>query len=176
MLKRKFYNGLLLILLIIFISLICTSCSEQVIESKKEMCSKVKEHQSELEELVVYLKTLDKEITITKAERDPDDSWKNYLDFDNQLLPQMFEEFGIRILDTDEESVDTQKNVTFSCERSYGYWGFYYVENDQYIGWSGSKMYYPTEKEGKGYSSVSGSVYYYTEKITDHWYYFEAED
>ena len=54
------------------------------------------------------------------------------------------------------------------------YWGIYYVEDDLPVGWSGEKRFKPTEKQGDGYFIEAYGCRYYTEKICENWWYFEA--
>jgi len=150
-----------------------------VISSKEEMGSKVKEQKEELEELILFIKELEGEWVIKNRKTDLENrrrSYKYYLDFENPLLTQIVETFSVIYLNKVLESDSCQECIVFSCKSEYPntYWGFYYVEDDQFVGWDGLRIYYPTEKEGEGYiyPAVNISGVYYTEKIMDNWYYY----
>ena len=175
---RRILENTIWVLLLVMTLLVCGACTDKKASlSKEELCLKVEEMQKELEELLPFLEELDEKIVIRNDPHSTSETWVYYMDFENELLNQIVETFRVRSLGQDkEDTIYDQKNISFSCETKSGepveYRGFYYVENGQPVGWSGRRYYYPAQKEGKGYIYL-GSGVYYTEKITDHWYYYE---
>lgn len=54
------------------------------------------------------------------------------------------------------------------------YYGFCYVAEDKPIGFQGTDVKLTKSGSGWAWQEPSGDNYCYTEKITDHWYYYEA--
>lgn len=54
------------------------------------------------------------------------------------------------------------------------YTGFYYTSEDQPVGFQGTATNFTKTKNGWRWEEKDGDNYEYTEKITDHWYYYEA--
>ncbi len=74
-----------------------------------------------------------------------------------------------------DESIDDSIIFTkYGGKAMSNYWGIYYVEDDLPVGWSGEKRFKPTEKQGDGYFIEAYGCRYYTEKICENWWYFEA--
>lgn len=54
------------------------------------------------------------------------------------------------------------------------YYGFYYVSNDEPLGFQATRVKLKLDGHGWKWREPKGDNYYYTEKIVDHWYYYEA--
>lgn len=54
------------------------------------------------------------------------------------------------------------------------YYGFYYHSIDEPIGYQGVSVKLTRDGDGWSWSEPYGDNYCYTEKITEHWYYYEA--
>jgi len=54
------------------------------------------------------------------------------------------------------------------------YYGFYYVSNDEPLGFQAERVKLERDGVGWKWKQPKGDNYYYTEKIADNWYYYEA--
>ena len=54
------------------------------------------------------------------------------------------------------------------------YAGFYYTSEDQHVGYEGTASNFTKEKNGWRWEEENGDNYEYTERISAHWYYYEA--
>lgn len=54
------------------------------------------------------------------------------------------------------------------------YYGFYYVSNDEPLGFLATPVKLESDGDGWKWRESNGQNWYYTEKISDHWYYYEA--
>ncbi len=54
------------------------------------------------------------------------------------------------------------------------YYGFYYVNPDEPLGFQATRVELEVDGDGWEWEESNGDNYYYTEKIVDHWYYYEA--
>lgn len=75
--------------------------------------------------------------------------------------------------------MDNELYIDFYCygfgiAPSSTYYGFYYSSNDEPIGFQAAQI--ELEPDGKGWvwQQPNGDNRYYTEKISDNWYYYEA--
>ena len=79
---------------------------------------------------------------------------------------------GIRRADP---TLGKTNQLQFACKHRRAGWdrytGFYYSKDDEPILFEGYKWNNP-EPKGNGWA-MEGRNYYYTEKITDYWYYYE---
>lgn len=120
------------------------------------------------------------EITINKQNKGyPTEFIIYYEDTQNMAIINLFTQLDWRVntinkriedLTTDEGIIFTK----FGGKAMSNYWGVYYVESDSLIGWDGQKRFKPTEKQGEGYFIEAYGCRYYTEKICENWWYFEA--
>lgn len=62
----------------------------------------------------------------------------------------------------------------FGIVPSSVYYGFYYVSDDEPMGFQGVSVKLEPYGDGWKWKEVNGDNAYYTEKIKDHWYYYEA--
>lgn len=174
--KSKIVIQYILILgMVLLMSTSCQSKEDHTIQSKEELFLKVKEMQPELGQVVEYMKELDKDVVITNTKDSLSEEY--YLDFDNSNLGRVVEAFSVNGLTRFEELDWRREYTNFDCDKTFKdskvvYWGFYYAEEDEPITWGGTKKGFPLKPEGDGYVAQYASIYYYTEKIIDHWYYF----
>ena len=134
------------------------------------------ERQEELEALIPFFESFEEDIVFRSSRRDVSENWVYYSDYNNELLNEVFEVFEVRSVEKIDGKLYREASIQFECKakpKTVEYWGFYYVEDGEPVGWGGSKFYYPTEREGNGYR-YRGSGTYYTERIVDNWYYFET--
>ena len=119
-------------------------------------------------------------ITGDKRRRNEDKEFIIYYeDIGNQDVENLFNnlEWKLDAIDRNEGDDSIDDSIIFT---KYGgkamsnYWGIYYVEDDLPVGWSGEKRFKPTEKQGDGYFIEAYGCRYYTEKICENWWYFEA--
>jgi len=54
------------------------------------------------------------------------------------------------------------------------YYGFYYTSNDEPVGFQAAPVKLEVDGDGWKWIESNGDNRYYTEKIADHWYYYEA--
>ena len=119
-------------------------------------------------------------ITGDKRRRNEDKEFIIYYeDIGNQDVENLFNnlEWKLDAIDRNEgdESIDDSIIFTkYGGKAMSNYWGIYYVEDDLPVGWSGEKRFKPTEKQGDGYFIEAYGCRYYTEKICENWWYFEA--
>lgn len=119
-------------------------------------------------------------ITGDKRRRNEDKEFIIYYeDIGNQDVENLFNnlEWKLDAIDRNEgdESIDDSIIFTkYGGKAMSNYWGIYYVEDDLPVGWSGEKRFKPTEKQGDGYFIEAYGCRYYTEKIYENWWYFEA--
>ena len=119
-------------------------------------------------------------ITGDKRRRNEDKKFIIYYeDIGNQDVENLFNnlEWKLDAIDRNEgdESIDDSIIFTkYGGKAMSNYWGIYYVEDDLPVGWSGEKRFKPTEKQGDGYFIEAYGCRYYTEKICENWWYFEA--
>ncbi len=95
---------------------------------------------------------------------------KTYIRLNDKNIKQIFYKFKLSAI---YKSNDT-KNIEFTLDRykkNTSYWGFYYVEDNLPRGHFRDDKLVP---EGDGFLRDEYPVRYYTEKITDNWYYFET--
>lgn len=101
-----------------------------------------------------------------------------YQDTENESIIEIFskEEWYLDDITANEESEKQDKCIIFNQSNNggYDYWGVYYVEDDELIGWSGLKRFKPTENNGDGYLLEKDGCRYYTERICENWWYFQA--
>lgn len=96
---------------------------------------------------------------------------KIYKQSDNSTFQSIMDIKGLIDVNVEDEIID------FYCGgsgfgSSTSYYGFYYTENDNLSAiWCAGDTLAPS---GKGWSWKNGDNSYYTEKITDNFYYYEA--
>lgn len=119
-------------------------------------------------------------ITRDKTRRGDD---KNYIifyeDVQSSEITDLFNnsDWKIDTIDKNEEDKSTDACTVFTeinGKPMSNYWGVYYVEDDFPIGWNGEKRFKPTERQGDGYYLEEYGCRYYTERISENWWYFEA--
>lgn len=102
-----------------------------------------------------------------------------YEDLQNPDIMELFNELEWKIDTINRKEEDKSTNACtifteYNGKPMSNYWGVYYVENDSPVGWNGEKRFKPTEKQGEGYFLEVYGCRYYTERICDNWWYFEA--
>ena len=101
-----------------------------------------------------------------------------YKDTQSESIIKVFsnEEWYLDNISIKKETEKIDECIIFTQYNSsgYDYWGVYYVENDELIGWDGQKRFKPTEKKGAGYLLEKDGCRYYTERICESWWYFQA--
>ena len=150
--------------------------------TKESMITHFKNNQDLFEEVVQDIKNGDyaQEIYGDWVSRNPDTKYSMYYkDTNSQCIMSMFENeewYLDSIVYSSEESETRDCGIIFTQFEggSYNYWGVYYVEDDELIGWSGLKRFKPTEKKGDGYLLEKDGCRYYTERICENWWYFQA--
>ncbi len=119
-------------------------------------------------------------ITRDKTRRNDDKNFIIYYeDVQNSDIVDLFNNSNWKIdtVDRNEENESISACTIFTeynGKPMSNYWGVYYVENDSPVGWCGEKRFKPTEKQGEGYFLEAYGCRYYTERICENWWYFEA--
>ena len=131
----------------------------------------VLEHRTELDNLVEQMKEEyekeKRENKILLIDRNKFSTF-NFLN-DSKWLKQ----YRIVFIAIDKRDGTYTMDILFADSHSgYEYFSVYYSENDEPLGWEdGSAL----EEEKEGFFVQRGSYYAYeTEKITDHWYYYQC--
>ena len=88
------------------------------------------------------------------------------------IKSSLFKKYPICMLSIKNGDVDVivKFYLTF-CPKEYTYWGIYYTKNDEPSSWGDGTL---EEDNGIYVQQIKGSYKYETEKITDHWYYFQC--
>jgi hypothetical protein len=96
----------------------------------------------------------------------------------NKTYDQLYKIKGIKNI-TPYTKENNELYIDFYC---YGfgivpssiYYGFYYSSNDKPMGFQAAPVKLDVDGNGWQWQETNGDNYYYTEKITSHWYYYKA--
>lgn len=142
---------------------------------KGRICSKVIEQEDELSKIVE--EALEETLFFKEVKPDIDSSNKYtyYKELEDERINKVFQEFFLmRINEGPEESIvfDVRPTVVSALWDDYMY-GFYYTENDEPIDvvWGEDVK----ENEFEAVIVGFGEYWYRTEKITDHWWFYETK-
>lgn len=147
---------------------------------KDDLVNYFKENQELFEEIIQDIKDNDypEDIYGAWVSRSPDEKYFIYYeDTGSECIRALFESkdwYLNNIISVSEENELRDKGIIFmQCESAgYNYWGVYYVEDDELIGWEGLKHFKPTERKGNGYYLNKNGCQYYTERICENWCFF----
>ena len=174
LLSFAFFLGI--ILLFIFLD------KKEAISTKEELIECFNENYELFEEAkdAVEQNDFSTEITTNKQNKGyPTEFIIYYEDTQNVEIINLFTklEWRVNTINKRIENSATDEGIIFTKfggKAMSNYWGIYYVANDAPIGWDGQKRFKPTEKQGDGYFIEAYGCRYYTEKICENWWYFEA--
>ena len=164
--------------LFMILDICCLYFGEQQIQNaiKKQICADVIKYEDELFEIV---KKCPLEEALFYYENDEDDNYEYYKtiyywELEDENVNRIFKTFRLVSVDKNEDnSVEFNVRPTIiTVLWDYYEYGFYYTENDEPIDavW-GKDM---EENEFEAVMDI-GKYWYRTEKITDHWWYYETK-
>ena len=137
------------------------------VSAKEDVFRMVEDNQEEFEKIVEDMKALleqsDEDIILLDGRRE----YRK-----NGIKSPLFKKYPIYSLSIKKRNGNFEifLDLTF-CPKEYSYWGIYYVENDNPSPWY---MNVELEKKDTVYIQEEGYFKYETEKITDHWYYYQC--
>ncbi len=153
------------VLIIIILAYKIYNAGRYTIKNKEDVMEYVAQDKQQLEDIVKLIESFgDKFFIIDKTYED------SYLKLNNGNVNKMFYKYKLAAI----SNFNDTKMINFRLDRykqNTSYWGFYYVEDNLPRGYFRDDELVP---EGDGFLRDEYPVRYYTEKITDNWYYYEA--
>lgn len=164
------------------LAMVLKNMKKDTIDTKEELIEYFNENIELFEDIRIVVEENDFASEITRNKQFKNHNGKYivyYQDTENQDIIGVFDdlEWEIDIINKREESKSMDECIIFTeinGKPMSNYWGVYYVENDSPVGWDGEKRFKPTEKQGEGYFLEAYGCRYYTERICENWWYFEA--
>ena len=164
------------------LAMVLKSMKKDSIDTKEELIQYFNENLESIESarLAVEENDFASEITRDKQFRNYNEKYfVYYQDTENQDIIDAFDnlEWNIDRINKRIESKSMDECIIFTEYNGKvmsNYWGVYYVEDDSPVGWDGEKRFKPTERQGDGYYLEAYGCRYYTERICENWWYFEA--
>ena len=164
------------------LAMVLKSMKKDSIDTKEELIQYFNENFGSFESARIAVEENDfaSEITRDKQFRNYNEKYfVYYQDTENQDIMELFNELEWKIDTVNRNEEDKSTNACtifteYNGKPMSNYWGVYYVENDSPVGWNGEKRLKPTEEQGDGYYLEAYGCRYYTERICENWWYFEA--
>ncbi len=174
--RKKFWIIFITILIIALIPLVKYLLPEQIQRFvKNRVTVKVAARQAELNEAIAEMKSQDLPDAIVRIKSDGE----SYEELDNEKISAVFNELPVVSIRNKMNNSEggyvfftVSTSLIDSVPRNYKY-GFYYSEEDKPLDiFFGDNIASNTKVEVD--MMFSNKYYYWTEKITDNWWYFDA--
>ena len=166
-----------LILLIVVINIgVCiyrsVKIDKTVLKNKETLIASIKEDEESLNELIIYLDSIDYDIIAKRTEPAYSGMNYGYKTYKNNTLEYIFEKYKLNCIYSIWKK---RKIINFDISKNkkgVDYWGFYYSYDGEPRG-EFEDARDPLVKDGAGYRTTANYTYY-TEHITGNWYYYET--
>jgi len=104
------------------------------------------------------------------------DGENDFADLKNDVFSRLLNIDGI--MEIEDGMAGSRFFIDFDCGGTgFGsamtYYGFYFTEDNLPIGWDGEEVDLQHKGDGWTYKEGDSDNIYYTERIRDHWYYYE---